>query len=526
MKYTKDIKTGSEARVSLLKGMEKVAESVATTLGPKGQNVAIAMPQGVPQIVHDGVTVSRSIDLDDPFEDMGAQLIKSAAQKTNDKAGDGTTTASILTFEIAKRGFEMVGSGVNPMLLKDQIDSALVDVLAELKELSVQVTDEAEQVATISSASPEIGKLVAEAINKVGKNGVVTVESGNGMETTVDYKQGMEVDRGFLSTQFITDESKGEAVLEEPYILITDKKINYNHELVPFLEKFMKETQSKNIVIFASEVLDEALGTLVVNKLRGSLHCIAIQAPSYGLRRTGELIDLAILTGGAPILNDSGRTLDSVLISELGRAEKVTSDKEKTVVLNGMCDPGVLKARIASLKAQIDKATTDFEKDVKKERLAKLSGGVAVINVGATTEVALSDKKERVIDAVNATKAAIEEGVVAGGEITLLNLAYNKLFKSHDNPGGHILAESLKQPFKRLIANAGLDYADAWNKIDAKKYPYGLDVRDGEVKDMIKSGIIDPVRVTRIALENSCSIAGMAITTRTLIADSQKENDK
>jgi chaperonin GroEL len=525
MKISKDIKRDHEARASLLSGMEKVAESVATTLGPKGQNVAIANPSGTPSIIHDGVSVAKSINLEDPFEDMGAQLIKTAAQKTNDKAGDGTTTSSILALSIAKEGFSMVGSGTNPMFLKDQIDSALSDVLKELKKMSTPVGDGTEMVATISSASREIGEIVAKAINKVGKNGVVTVENGNGMETTVDYKQGMEIDRGFLSTQFITNEAKGSATVEDAYILITDKKINHNYELVPFLEKIMKETQSKNIVIFASEVLDEALGTLVVNKLRGALNCIAVQSPSYGVRRIDELWDIATVTGGTPILVDSGRPLETVEVSELGRAGKIISDREKTVILDGLGNPDSIKLRINNLEEQIQTAQTDFEKDIKKERLAKLSGGVAVINVGAPTEVALSDRKERVIDAVNATKAAIEEGIVAGGEITLLNLAYHDLFKGHNNPGGHILSESLKQPFKRLVENAGLDYADCWNRISNKKYPFGIDVADGKVKDLILSGIIDPVKVTRLALENAVSVATMAITTRVLIADHKEDKE-
>jgi len=527
MKYTKDIITGMDARRALLSGMEKVAESVATTLGPKGQNVAIAQPSGAPQIVHDGVTVAKSIDLPDDFEDVGAQMVKLAAQKTNDKAGDGTTTASILTYEIARKGFELVGVGVNPMVVKAEIDMALSSVLKELKKLSRPVKNSAEirQIATISSTNAEIGKLVAEAIERVGKDGVVTVETGKGMETTVDYKQGMEIGRGFLSPQFVTDESRAEAVIEDPYILITDKKINYNYEILPFLDKVIKETKSTNLVIIASEVIEEALATLVVNKLRGALHCVAIQAPSFGGLRIDELNDIAILTGGTVIQADTGRGLDTVEISELGRAGKVTANREKTIILDGKGSPEAIKRRSEELQQQIDIADSDYEKDVKRERLAKLSGGVAVINVGAATEVELNDKRERVIDAVNATKAAIEEGIVAGGEMALITIS-NRMRDSFLTEGGKLLTEAMRMPFRKLTENAGMDYAESWRRIADNAYPMGIDVQDGALKDLIKGGIIDPVKVARLALENAVSVATMAITTRVIIVDHKEEEKK
>lgn len=527
-KFPKQVKFGNEARELMLKGINIVADSVGSTLGPKGRNVAINQPYGAPLILHDGVSVAKAIDLKSPWEDMGAQLVKSTAQKTNDKAGDGTTTATVIAQHIANKGIEMVTAGSNPMTLKDEIDTAAKDVLLELKKLSKKVSkpEEIEQVATISSANPEIGKLVSEAITKVGKDGVVTVEEGKGTQTVVDYTVGMEIDRGYMSPQFVTNAARTVCEIEDAYILISNKRFTYNYEIVPFVERFMTETKSKNLVMIVEDIQDEALASMVLNHIRGAIKFVAIKAPSFGMRKIDELWDIATITGGTPILHDSGRDLDTVQISELGRAGKVVVTQDKTTIFNGKGLEFAIKDRIKQLSEQVSTVDTGFELDVKKERLAKLSGGVAVIHVGASTEVELRERKERVIDAVNATRAAIEEGVVAGGEITLLSLRNNKLWEKHNNPGGVVLRQALERPFKVLTENAGMNYADAWSKVVGKKYPFGIDVTDGQVKDMIKSGIIDPAKVTRCAIENAVSVATMALTTSTLISEPLDEEEK
>ena len=502
--------------------MNILAKAVGSTLGPRSRNVAIDDPHATPEIYHDGVTVARRINLPDKFEDMGAELLKAAAVKTNEVAGDGTTTSVILAQAIINEAFKVIAAGANPMLLKQQIEDALKIVLEELKKLTKEVKDsqEIEQVATISSADPILGRLIAEAFNKVGRDGVITVDAGKTFETTVDYKQGMEIDRGYLSPYFVTNQDTVESIIEEPYILLTDKRLNWGHEIVPFLENFLK-AGCKNLVIFAGEVVEEAMATLVVNKLRGNINICAIQSPAYGDRRKDELEDIATLTGGHVLLEESGRELKSVQIEELGRADKIIADRDKSIILNGWGKKGAVDKKISELKAQLKIANTDFDRMIKEERMAKLAGGVAVINVGAVTEVELKDKIERVIDAKNATKAAVEEGIVAGGEITLLNIANGLKI---DNLGGQILKEALKSPFKRLIDNSGMDYAEIREKMSGHSYPEGIDVIDGQVKDLIKAGIIDPVKVTRSALENAVSIAVMVCTTSTLITDAVKDN--
>jgi chaperonin GroEL len=470
----------------------------------------------------------------DPFEDMGAQLIKSAAQKTNDTAGDGTTTSIILAQYIAKKGFEYIAAGGNPMKLKREIDNTLKQIIINLKNMASPTKSDTEiqQIATISAGDEKIGKIVSEAVTKVGKEGVITVEEGNGMETVVEYKQGMEIERGYLSPYFVTDQSKLTADIENPYILITDKKLNHNYEIVPFIEKFLKESGSKNLVIIAGEIYDEALQTLALNTVRGAIKVVGIQAPSFGSRRVDELEDIAVLTGGRVVLLDSGRDLGNVSLTELGRAARVTVDRNKTIILDGMGDKEGIKTRMEEIKDQIKLSNSEFEADIRKERLAKLAGGVSIIKVGATTEVELRENKERVIDAKNATVAAIEEGIVAGGEITLFTLAndFFKLLRSSKTSvltqGATILLEALKQPFIRLVENAGLDYTAVWAELSTKKYPVGIDVIDGEIKDLIKAGIIDPVKVTRCALENAVSIATMAMTTSVLISEPIEENER
>ena len=518
-KFLKDLKFNEEARAKLLKGINIVAEAVGSTLGPLGRNVAVDTYRDVdlpPTVLHDGVSVARAINVPDQFEDQGVRLLKTAALKTNETAGDGTTTSTILAQAIVNEAFKVIAAGNNPMVLKQEIEAGLKLVLAELKKLAKPISTDEEivQVATISSADSSLGQIVAEAIKQIGKDGVVSVEEGSGFETTVEYKQGMEIDRGYLSPYFVTEDKSVEAIIENPYILLTDKKLNWAHEVMPFLEKFIQETQSRDLVIFAGEVLEEAMAVLVANKLRGVLHVCAIQAPAFGGRRLDELEDIATLVGGKVLMEDSGRGLDKVEVAELGRAEKIIADRDKTIIYGGAGDKGAIEKRMNDLREQIKIGNTPFDKDIKQERLAKLAGSVAVINVGAATKVEMDDKKERVIDAVAATKAAIAEGIVAGGEITLLKLS---------SLGKGILFDALKAPFKRLMENSGLDYAEIREKMSGSEYPQGIDVTDGQIKHLIEAGIIDPVKVTRCALENACSVALMVITTNVLISDAFKE---
>ena len=529
-KFIKSIIFGLEARDKMLRGMNILANAVGSTLGPRSRNVAVdkAPDQDIPPtVLHDGVSVAKSINLKDVHEDMGVRLLKSASIKTNEVAGDGTTTSVIIAQALVNEAFKNITAGANPMLLKQQIEEAAKQVIEELKKLAkpIKTDEEIEQVASIAAADPEIGKLVAEAIKKVGNDGVITIEEGTSFETSVTYKQGMELDRGYATTSpyFQTNGETTEAIIENPYILLCDKKLNYAHQLVPFLDKFVKETKSKNIVIFAGEVIEEALQFLVINKLRGNLQVLAVQAPAFGDRRIDELEDMAVLTGGMAILEDAGRQLDSVDIVELGRADKVVADRDKTIILGGKGDKKAINKRISDLRGQIKNANTPYDADIKEERLAKLAGGVAVISVGGATEVEIKEKKERVIDAKSATKAAIEEGIVAGGEITLLNIA-SKL--SGDTLGSQILKEALKEPFKRLMTNSGFDYAEIREKMSGHSYPEGIDVLDGEIKDLIKAGIVDPVKVTRSALENAVSISIMAMTCEFLITDYVDDNNK
>ena len=526
-KFVKDIISGQKARDKMLKGMNVLADAVGSTLGPRSRNVAVdkAPGQDIPPVVlHDGVSVAKSINLKDVHEDMGVRLLKDASLKTNEVAGDGTTTSTILAQALVNEAFKNITAGANPMLLKTQIEEASKLVIAELKKMAkpIKTDEETEQVASISAADPAIGKLVAEAVKKVGKDGVISVEDGKSWETTVTYKQGMEIDRGYATTSpyFQTDGETTEAVIEDPYILLTDKKINYAHQLVPFFDKFIKTAKSKNIVIFGGEIVEEALQFLVINKLRGHLNVLAVQAPAFGDRRIEELEDMAILTGGKAILEDAGRQLEAVEITELGRADKVVADRDKTVILGGRGYAGAVKKRMDDLREQIKVANTPYDADIKEERLAKLAGGVAVINVGGATEVEIREKRERVIDAKNATKAAIEEGIVAGGEITLLKLASTLVAP---DLGSQILKEALKAPFKRLVTNSGLDYAEVREKMSGSKYPEGIDVTDGQVKDMIKAGIIDPALVVITALQNAVSVACMTMTCEFLVTDLVEE---
>ncbi len=519
----KILKFNADAREKLLKGINILTDAVATTLGPKGRNVALDKKWGSPMVVHDGVTVAKEIELEDPFENMGAQLLKEAASKTADVAGDGTTTATILAKAIVTEGLKNISAGANPMILKKGVEKAVVALVEELKKISKKISnkDEIAQVATISASDAQIGNLIAESLQKVGKDGVVTVEEGKTMEMSVDYKEGMEFDKGFVSPYFVTDSDRMEASIEDAYILITDKKISSAADLVPFLEKFV--AVSKNLVIIADEVEGEALALLVVNKLRATFNVLALKAPGFGDRRKELLEDIAILTGGKVISEDTGTKLEAVEIEDLGRAGRVTSDKDNTLIVDGKGKKSLIDVRIGRIKKELASSDSEFDKEKLQERLAKLTGGVAVINVGAATEVELKEKKERVIDAVAATKAAIEEGIVPGGEIALIRAALVldkiKLDDAEEQLGVVLVKKALDLPFRKLVQNAGLDEGVALAKILDLKGDMGIDVNDGLVKDLVKSGIIDPVKVTRSALQNAASVAVMVMTTEVLITD-------
>ncbi|MBI2338207.1 chaperonin GroEL [Candidatus Daviesbacteria bacterium] len=518
----KILKFDSDAREKLLKGINTLTEAVATTLGPKGRNVALDKKWGAPNVVHDGVTVAKEIDLEDPFENMGAQLLKEAASKTADIAGDGTTTATILAKAIVTEGLKNIQAGSNPMILKHGIEKAVVVLVEELKKMSKKIVSQEEvaQVATISAADSQIGNLIAASLQKVGKDGVVTVEEGKTMEMSVDYKEGMEFDKGFVSPYFVTDTDKMESSIEDAHILITDKKISSAADLVPFLEKFVQI--SKNLVIIADEVEGEALALLVVNKLRSTFNVLAVKAPGFGDRRKEMLEDIAILTGGTVISEDTGKKFESVEMDELGRAGRVTSDKDNTLIVDGKGVKAKIEGRIAQIRKELAASDSEFDKEKLQERLAKLTGGVAVINVGAATEIELKEKKERVIDAVAATKAAIAEGIVPGGEVALLRAGKaldTVVAEGEEKVGVEIVKKSLEQPFRLLVKNAGMDDGIALSKVMAQNGNMGIDVLDGTVKDLVKAGIIDPVKVTRSALQNAASVAVMVMTTHVLITD-------
>lgn len=530
----KQIKYGAEARKALLAGINKLADAVEMTLGPKGRNVALDRKWGAPSVIHDGVTVAKEIELQDPYENMGAQLVKEAASKTADVAGDGTTTATVLTRAIVKDGIELMNSGANPMVMKRGFHKAGDYIVEELKKIKKDIKlSDAASVATISAGDPELGKIIAEALEKVGgKEGVVTVEEGRGLETTVEHKEGMQFDRGYASPYFSTDMEKMVAEVEDPYILITDKKITAVADLLPFLEKFVKV--SKNLVIIADEVEGEALATLVVNKIRGTFNALVVKAPGFGDRRKEILEDIAILTGGTVVSEEIGKKLESVEVEDCGRADKVWADKENTSIIGGKGKKADINARIEQIKRQIKENTSEFDKEKLQERLAKLSGGVAVINVGAATELELKEKKERVNDAVSATKAALEEGIVSGGAIALLSIgqkmkpeALKGVKLNKDEKGGfNIVKKAIEQPFKRLMENAGLDAGQLINKarqVSTKGMGFDVlkteSVETAQPVDMVKVGIIDPLKVVRTAVQNAVSVAAMILTTEALITD-------
>ena len=537
----KQIKYGSEARAKLISGVNQLANAVVTTLGPKGRNVAIDKKWGAPNVIHDGVTVAKEIVLSDPFENMGAQMVKEAASKTNDVAGDGTTTATAIAREIVNQGFQYINQGYNPMLLKHEIDAAVEKVLKALASMKQDISgQDIKKVATISAQNEAIGNLIAEAIEKVGKDGVITVEEGRGVDMSVEYKEGMEFDKGYASAYFVTNPDRMEAEIENPYILITDKKISNIQELLPFLEGLVKV--SKNLVIIADDIDGDALTTLVLNKLKGTFNTIAVKAPGFGDRRKEMLQDIAILTGATVITEDTGRKFDSVTIDDCGKADRVTSSKDTTRIIGGKGDKKEITTRANQIKGQIEKTTSSFDKEKLQERLAKLTGGVAVINVGAATEIEMKEKKERVIDAVAATKAAGEEGIVPGGGIALFRArevlvtdsntfetqkGANKQVieqKGYADTGSLILYNALVAPLTGILANAGLNIQDSITKIrGAKNYNEGMNVMNGNIVNMLDAGILDPAKVTRLALSNSASVATMILTTEALVTDIPEE---
>jgi chaperonin GroEL len=523
-----------DARKALKRGVDTLAEAVKTTLGPKGRNVALDKKYGAPNVTHDGVTVAKDIELSDPFENMGAQLLKEAASKTNDVAGDGTTTATVLAQAIVNEGMRNVAAGANAMLLKRGLDKAVEAVVNEIKAMATPVNgkEDIAHVATISAADREIGELIAEVMDKVGKDGVITVEESRGLRFETEFVEGMEFDRGYISPYFITNSDRMVAELEEPYILITDKKISAIADILPLLEK-MLQTGRKELVVLAEEVEGEALATLVVNKLRGTINVLAVKAPGFGDRRKEMLRDIAVLTGGQVISEETGRKLDSATLQDLGRARRVVSNKDDTTIVEGHGKQDEIQARIKQIKSQIDETTSDYDREKLQERLAKMSGGVAVIKVGAGTETELKEKKHRVEDALSATRAAVEEGIVPGGGVALINAAKvldNLQLEGDERTGITILRRALEEPMRHIGFNAGLDGSVLVEAIrrkaaEANNKNLGYDVITAEYVDMVKSGIIDPAKVTRSALENASSIAGMILTTEALITE-VPEKDK
>jgi chaperonin GroEL len=530
----KQIAFSQDARTKLINGVNTLSKAVVTTLGPRGRNVALDRKWGAPNVVHDGVSVAKEIDLEDPFENMGAQLVKEAASKTNDIAGDGTTTSTLLTQAIVNAGMRNITAGTNSMILRRGLELALDKVVEQLRQMAKAVPlndkEAITQVANISAGDEKIGALIAEAIQKVGKDGVVTVEEGKGLKMEIEYKEGMEFDRGYASAYFVTDTDKMVAEIEDPYILITDKKISAIADLLPFLEKLVKV--SKNLIIIADDVDGEALATLVVNKLRGTFNAVAVKAPGFGDRRKAMLEDIAILTGGTVISEDLGRKFESIEPEDCGRADKVWMDKENCRIIGGKGDKKAVSSRINQIRREIEETTSEFDVEKLQERLAKLSGGVAVINVGASTEVEMKEKKERVNDAVSATKAALEEGIVAGGGVALLKArkVLKKLADGTSNSevktGIEIVYQALAEPMRMLATNSGIDAGWVVNKVEeSKTADYGYDVAELEFGSMLKKGIIDPVKVTRSAVENAISVAGMILTTEALVTD-LPEKDK
>ncbi len=518
----KEIKYSAEAREKTIKGVDTLANAVKVTLGPKGRNVLIEKSWGSPTITKDGVTVAKEIELEDKFENMGAQMVKEVASKTSDVAGDGTTTATILAQSIYREGSKLVAAGSNPMAIKRGMEKAVETTIEELKKISKPTKDKAEiaQVGTVSANNDKtIGDIIAEAMEKVGKEGVITVEEAKSMETTLEIVEGMQFDRGYVSSYFVTDQEKMEAHLEEPYILLHEKKISNMKDMVPILEQIAKS--GKPLLIIAEDVEGEALATLVVNKIRGTLNCAAVKAPGFGDRRKAMLEDIAILTGGQVISEDLGIKLENITINDLGTAKKITVDKDNTTIVDGGGTRSALEGRVKQIRAQIDETTSDYDREKLQERLAKLIGGVAVINVGSATEAEMKERKARVEDALNATRAAVEEGIVPGGGVALIRAikALEKMaLEGEEQSGVNLIKRALEEPVRQIANNAGFEGSVVVQKVMEGKGNFGFNAETGEYEDLVTAGIIDPTKVTRFALQNAASVAGLLMTTEAMVA--------
>ena len=525
---SKEIKFGEDARKKMLDGVNKLADTVKVTLGPKGRNVVLDKSFGAPLITNDGVTIAKEIELDDPYENIGARLVKEVATKTNDIAGDGTTTATVLAQAIIKEGVKNVAAGGDPMAIKRGIDKAVESAVEGLKGISSEINgkEDIARVASISANSNEIGELIAEAMEKVSKDGVITIEESKTATTGLNVVEGMQFDKGYISPYFVTDTDKMETVMENPYILITDKKISNIQEILPLLESLMQ--QSGKLLIIADDIESEALSTLVLNKLRGVLNVAAVKAPGFGDRRKEMLEDIAVLTGGEVITSDLGLELKDTTIEQLGRAKQVKIQKENTIIVDGAGDKEKLSARVKQIKTQLEETTSEFDKEKLQERLAKIAGGVAVIEVGAATEVEMKEKKLRIEDALSATKAAVEEGIVAGGGTALVNImtAVEKCLNDlseEEKIGAKIVLKALEEPVRQIATNAGLEGAVILNKIKSSEAGIGFNAAKEEYVDMKKAGIVDPTKVTRSALQNAASIASMILTTESVVTDKKEK---
>jgi len=526
----KEIRYQEVARQSVLVGVNRLADTVKLTLGPKGRNVILEKSFGSPNVTKDGVTVAKEIELEDKFENIGAQMIKEVASKTSDVAGDGTTTATVLAQAIYREGCKLVAAGSDPMELKRGVDRAVEVVVEELKKISKPTRDQKEiaQVGTISANNDAtIGNIIAEAMSKVGKEGVITVEEAKGMETTLDIVEGMQFDRGYLSPYFVTDPERMEVVLEDPYILLNEKKISNMKDLLPILEQIAR--QGKPLVLVSEDVEGEALATLVVNKIRGTLKCVAVKAPGFGDRRKAMLEDIGILTGGQVISEDLGIKLENVTLNDLGRARRVTMTKDDTTIVEGLGEKGALEGRVKQIRTQIDETTSDYDREKLQERLAKLVGGVAVINVGAATETEMKEKKARVEDALNATRAAVEEGIVPGGGVTFIRTlpALEKLKVEGDQQFGvNIVKRALEEPIRQIVENAGVEGSVVVEKVKHEKGAFGFNAATDVYEDLMKAGIVDPTKVVRLALQNAASVAGLLMTTGAVVAEKPKKEEK
>ena len=526
----KQLKFDADARAAIKIGVDILTDAVKVTLGPRGRNVIIEKSFGSPLVTKDGVTVAKEVELSDRYENMGAQMVKEVASKTSDVAGDGTTTATILAQAIYREGSKLVAAGYNPMDLKRGVDKAVESIATELKKMSKPTKDPKEiaQVGTISANNDDtIGNIISEAMSKVGKEGVITVEEAKGMETTLEIVEGMQFDRGYLSPYFVTDPERMEVILEDPYILIHEKKISNMKDLLPLLEQIARS--GKPLIIVAEEVEGEALATLVVNKLRGTLHCCAVKAPGFGDRRKAMLEDIGVLTGGKAIAEEMGIKLEAVQLSDLGRAKRVVIDKDNTTIIDGAGKKADIEGRVKQIRAQVEETTSDYDKEKLQERLAKLVGGVAVINVGAATESEMKEKKARVEDALHATRAAVEEGIVAGGGVAYIRAArvLDGLKLDHDQQAGvDIVRKALYEPAKQIAINAGQDGGVVVDKIKNGKGNFGFNAATEEFEDLILAGILDPTKVTRVALQNAASVAGLMITTECAIAEKPEEKEK